>query len=93
MTAEKQDSLCWMHTLHYRRCIPQMMVTPRYFILRMQQQLFHHYTRTGSCEVLNVLHGLQNALACISGAFAIGYWYLKVYFLKFDKICVYYCTL
>lgn len=35
MTAEKQDSLCWMHILHYRRCIQRMMVIPRYFILRM----------------------------------------------------------
>ena len=31
-----------MHTLHYRRCIPQMMVIRRYFILRMPQQRSHH---------------------------------------------------
>jgi len=37
-----EDSPCWMHILHYRRCILQMMVIQRYSILRMQQPPSHH---------------------------------------------------
>lgn len=42
MTAEKQDSLCLMHIHHCRRCIPQMMVIRRCFILKMQPLHFQH---------------------------------------------------
>ena len=42
MTEEKPDSRCLMLTHHYRRCIQQTMETQRYFILKMQQQHFHH---------------------------------------------------
>ena len=38
----KQDSLCLMLILHYRRCILQMMVIQRCSILKMRQLHFHH---------------------------------------------------